>query len=403
MATHDVFISYSSRDKATADAVCHGLEAEGVRCWIAPRDVTPGMDWQQSLLDAIAAAKAVVLVFTQHANESANVRKEVTAAFEGGAVVVPFRLEDVEPQGSLRYHLTGVHWLDALTPPLENHVRQLAATLKRLLESLGAARPAAIAPALPAAPPQPLLAPPPASAARAPAPTPPTSRGGSPPVWAWVAGAVTVVAVLGVTAVVLAGGGGPQPPTTPGEQAVAATGEKPPSRTTPAPVSDVATAPPVQSATLSPARAEALMMLRTPIENAPEFAGELQETAGATPLTAAGAATVTSAQLVNALSNHMAEVTLVDAVGCDDGHASIPSALCLAPQQEPGPALQQAGVDPDKPLVFFCHGPSCAWSHTMATRAAAAGYRNVFWYRGGLAAWSEAGGPTQPPTPLVGG
>ena len=36
---HDVFVSYSHHDKAQADAVCATLEAKGIRCWIAPRDV----------------------------------------------------------------------------------------------------------------------------------------------------------------------------------------------------------------------------------------------------------------------------------------------------------------------------------------------------------------------------
>ena len=41
---HDVFISYSAKDKTTADGVCATLEAKGIRCWIAPRDILPGMD-----------------------------------------------------------------------------------------------------------------------------------------------------------------------------------------------------------------------------------------------------------------------------------------------------------------------------------------------------------------------
>jgi predicted Ser/Thr protein kinase len=37
--SHAVFISYSSEDKAEADAVCAALEAENIGCWMAPRDV----------------------------------------------------------------------------------------------------------------------------------------------------------------------------------------------------------------------------------------------------------------------------------------------------------------------------------------------------------------------------
>jgi hypothetical protein len=40
---HDVFISYASEDKTVADAVCAMIESQGVRCWIAPRDVLPGL------------------------------------------------------------------------------------------------------------------------------------------------------------------------------------------------------------------------------------------------------------------------------------------------------------------------------------------------------------------------
>jgi hypothetical protein len=36
---HDVFISYSSKDKPVADAVCAGPEGRGIRCWVAPRDI----------------------------------------------------------------------------------------------------------------------------------------------------------------------------------------------------------------------------------------------------------------------------------------------------------------------------------------------------------------------------
>jgi TIR domain len=42
---HDVFISYSSKDKTIADAVLAKLEERGLRCWIASRDIIPGSNW----------------------------------------------------------------------------------------------------------------------------------------------------------------------------------------------------------------------------------------------------------------------------------------------------------------------------------------------------------------------
>jgi hypothetical protein len=67
---HDVFISHSSHDKPMADAACAVLEQRGIRCWVAPRDIVPGADWGESIVDAIGAARAFVLVFSSHANTS---------------------------------------------------------------------------------------------------------------------------------------------------------------------------------------------------------------------------------------------------------------------------------------------------------------------------------------------
>ncbi|HEY1561530.1 MAG TPA: toll/interleukin-1 receptor domain-containing protein [Caulobacteraceae bacterium] len=129
---HDVFISYSSKDKPVADRVCHALEAQGERCWIAPRDIPYGADWQEAIMSALAEASAMVLVFTGNTNESAHVRREVSAALEAGAIVIPLRTEEATPQGALRYNLINLHWMDAISPPLEAHIADLIATLRRL-------------------------------------------------------------------------------------------------------------------------------------------------------------------------------------------------------------------------------------------------------------------------------
>ena len=129
---HDVFISYSSQDKPVADRVCHALEEKGQRCWIAPRDIPYGAEWQDAIIDALTRAGAMVLIFTRNTNESAHVRREVAAALEAGAIVIPFRTEEATPQGALRYNLINLHWMDAISPPLEAHIEGLIATLEKL-------------------------------------------------------------------------------------------------------------------------------------------------------------------------------------------------------------------------------------------------------------------------------
>ncbi len=130
---HDVFISYSQHDKPMADAVCATLEAQRIRCWIAPRDVTPGDDWAGEIVKAINACRVMVLIFSSHANQSRQVRREVQRAFERERTVIPLRVEDVAPVEGLEYYIGSVHWLDALTPPLEQHLQDMASCVARLL------------------------------------------------------------------------------------------------------------------------------------------------------------------------------------------------------------------------------------------------------------------------------
>jgi hypothetical protein len=128
----DVFISYPSEDRIVAFAACAKLEAEGVRCWIAPRDVPPGVEWAGALVDAIDHCRAMALIFSSRANESEQVRREAQRAFNRGVPVVPFRIENVVPEKSLAFFMESVHWLEALTPPLEQHLQKLATSVNAL-------------------------------------------------------------------------------------------------------------------------------------------------------------------------------------------------------------------------------------------------------------------------------
>jgi TIR domain len=130
----DVFISHSNKDKTIAEAICHQLEANGIRCWIAPRDIQFGSDWTEGIMQGISSCKVFVLVFSDSANTSDHVRREVAKAFSLGLAVIPFRTEDVAPNRSLSYFLETVHWLDAFPSPTETYFGTLTDQIKRLLE-----------------------------------------------------------------------------------------------------------------------------------------------------------------------------------------------------------------------------------------------------------------------------
>jgi regulation of enolase protein 1 (concanavalin A-like superfamily) len=130
---HDVFISYSNLDKTVADAVCATLEARKIRCWIAPRDVPPGKSWPAAIVDAIDASQVFVLVLSNGSNTSEQVIREVGGAVGKGIPILPLRIEDVEPSREMSYYLQITHWLDALTPPLEQHLEKLANSVQALM------------------------------------------------------------------------------------------------------------------------------------------------------------------------------------------------------------------------------------------------------------------------------
>lgn len=137
--THDVFICHSSKDRALANAIVARLEENGIRCWVAPRDVVPGLEYAESIIEALGRSRLTVLVFSANANASPHVRRELERTASHGIPILPFRVEDVLPAPSVEYFISDAHWLDAMTPPMEQHLDHLVGTVRLLLERQAAA------------------------------------------------------------------------------------------------------------------------------------------------------------------------------------------------------------------------------------------------------------------------
>jgi GNAT superfamily N-acetyltransferase len=127
---HDVFISYSSGDKAIADQLLSGLEAQNVTCWMAPRDVVPGIPYAEAIIEALSQSRTLVLVFSSRSNRSRHVAREVTVAADKETHIIPFRIENVEPSGTFQYLISNLHIIDAWTLPLEPHLRKVVRAVK---------------------------------------------------------------------------------------------------------------------------------------------------------------------------------------------------------------------------------------------------------------------------------
>jgi uncharacterized protein YecT (DUF1311 family) len=137
-----VFISFSSKDLKTATAICGALEARGHPCWMSSRDVMPGENYQGAIVRAIREAGVMVLVFSANANNSDEIKKEMSLASQSRTMVIPVRSEDVLPSEDFTYELATRQWIDMFQDweqSIEKLSRQIAVAIP---PEDGAARPA---------------------------------------------------------------------------------------------------------------------------------------------------------------------------------------------------------------------------------------------------------------------
>ena len=133
--SHDVFVSYSSKDKPIADTIVASMERNNIRCWYAPRDIKSGENWGNAILNAIEKSKIFLIVFSGNANHSQRVLDELNIAISEEITILPFRIENLEPKGAMKLHLTSHHWLDAYDPSWEMHINRLIKDVSTILNS----------------------------------------------------------------------------------------------------------------------------------------------------------------------------------------------------------------------------------------------------------------------------
>jgi endonuclease YncB( thermonuclease family) len=109
---HTIFISHASQDLHLAQVLCEALENRGIRCWLAGRDVTGGDNFQSAIPAAIRASKAMILIFTNNANNSDEIKKELALASQHRLTVIPLRAEEVVPEPAFEYELSTRQWID---------------------------------------------------------------------------------------------------------------------------------------------------------------------------------------------------------------------------------------------------------------------------------------------------
>ena len=139
--TPDVFVSYASQDTAFADAIVLALESQGLKCWVAPRDVTPGEFYADAIVRALNAARIFVLVLTENAVTSPHVLREVERTSAKRHPIISFRIGFVFLPPALEYFLSASHWLDASNSGIDTALPKLVEAVQRLVAPPSAANP----------------------------------------------------------------------------------------------------------------------------------------------------------------------------------------------------------------------------------------------------------------------
>ncbi|MEQ9242368.1 rhodanese-like domain-containing protein [Roseovarius indicus] len=123
-----------------------------------------------------------------------------------------------------------------------------------------------------------------------------------------------------------------------------------------------------------------------------------------TPTMVPGASVVSTEGLANAMASGL-DMIIIDVLG---QQYSLPSAYMIPEMSSPGSyqdriqqqtgqfLAQVTGQVADYPIILYCSDPQCWLSYNATLRVVAAGYTNVYWYRGGITAWQMAGFPVYP-------
>lgn len=104
-----IFISHSSKDHAVAEVICNALEANGVKCWIAPRDIPYGAAWAGEISKAISDSSAFLFLSSEKSNASNQVSREIQLAIENGLTIIPIKLDGTQYNDANKYYLATIH------------------------------------------------------------------------------------------------------------------------------------------------------------------------------------------------------------------------------------------------------------------------------------------------------
>ena len=138
----DAFISHASRDYNSVAQLVEFLEAQQLKCWLAPRNIPAAAHYGAEIVKGIEQSQVLVLVLTEHSNHSGAVAKEVERAFSKGKKIIPLRLQDITPSADLEFYISSCQWIDSYDKSARQQAwLQLAEQIKQLPQGSQTATP----------------------------------------------------------------------------------------------------------------------------------------------------------------------------------------------------------------------------------------------------------------------
>lgn len=113
---HKVFISYSRRDKETAEHLCNILKENGIEYWIDKEGIYSSSNYKELIVDAIEVSKAVIFISSTNSNASINVIREIGYAVNMNKPILPLMLDDTPYAKSIRLDISDIDQIDFKNP-----------------------------------------------------------------------------------------------------------------------------------------------------------------------------------------------------------------------------------------------------------------------------------------------
>jgi hypothetical protein len=128
---YDIFISHAGPDKKQAIEICESLEAQGLRCWIAPRDVYAGNSYLEEIITGVSHSKTFLLLLSSNTESAEYVINEVERAKSYRRKIFTIRLEDVPIPRSIELILSAPQWVDSWALDYKERLQQIVQYTKR--------------------------------------------------------------------------------------------------------------------------------------------------------------------------------------------------------------------------------------------------------------------------------